>query len=96
MPPRGGHEMPAEPTVARFYAALLAQLGAPVAQTGPAARKYALEQLAVRVLRGVGARMLVIDELHNMLGGTRTARRSPELAAWLGRAAHPHRRGRHP
>lgn len=78
-------QMPAEPTVARFYAALLAQLGAPVAQTGPAARKYALEQLAVRVLRGVGARMLVIDELHNMLGGTRTARGEfLILLRWLG------------
>jgi hypothetical protein len=78
-------QMPAEPTVARFYAALLAQLGAPVAQTGPAARKYALEQLAVRVLRGVGARMLVIDELHNMLGGTRTARGEfLTLLRWLG------------
>ena len=78
-------QMPAEPTVARFYAALLAQLGAPVAQTGPAARKYALEQLAVRVLRGVGARMLVIDELQNMLGGTRTARGEfLTLLRWLG------------
>ena len=61
-------QMPTEPTVSRFYAALLTNLGAPVPRAGPAARKQELEQLALRVLRGVGARVLVIDELHNMLG----------------------------
>jgi len=48
-------------------------------------RKQELEQLALRVLRGVGARMLVIDELHNMLAGTRTARGEfLNLLRWLG------------
>ncbi len=78
-------QMPTEPTVARFYAALLTRLGAPVARAGPAARKHDLEQLALQGLRGVGARVLVIDELHNILGGTRTARGEfLNLLRWLG------------
>jgi len=78
-------QMPTEPTVVRFYAALLTRLGAPVARAGPSARKHELEQLALQVLRGVGARVLVIDELHNILGGTRTARGEfLNLLRWLG------------
>ena len=78
-------QMPTEPTVARFYAALLARLGAPVASAGPGGRKHELEQLALRVLRGIGARMLIIDELNNILGGSRTARGEfLNLLRWLG------------
>ncbi len=78
-------QMPTEPTVARFYAALLTRLGAPVASAGPGGRKHELEQLALRVLRGVGTRVLMIDELHNILGGTRTARGEfLNLLRWLG------------
>ena len=78
-------QMPTEPTVARFYAAMLAHLGAPSARAGPGVRKHDLEQLALRVLRGVGTRVLVIDELNNMLGGTRTARGEfLNLLRWLG------------
>jgi hypothetical protein len=78
-------QMPTEPTVSRFYAALLDHLKAPVGRTGPGARKHGLEQLAVRVLRGVDARVLVIDELNNVLGGTRTARGEfLNLLRWLG------------
>lgn len=78
-------QMPTEPTVARFYAALLAHLRAPVAHAGPGARKHELEQLALRVLRGIGTRVLVIDELNNMLSGTRMARGEfLNLLRWLG------------
>ncbi len=77
-------QMPTEPTVSRFYAALLAKLGAPAPRAGPP-RKQELEQLSLRVLRGVGARVLVIDELHNMLAGTRTNRGEfLNLLRWLG------------
>jgi len=56
-----------------------------VASAGPGGRKHELEQLALRVLRGVGTRVLMIDELHNMLGGTRTARGEfLNLLRWLG------------
>ena len=79
-------QMPTEPTVARFYAALLSRLGAPMAGAG---RKHELEQAALRVLRGVGARVLVIDELHNVLGGNRTVRAEfLSLLRWLGNELH--------
>ena len=75
-------QMPTEPTVTRFYASLLSRLGAP---TRPGLRKYDLEQILLRVLRGVKARALLIDELHNMLAGAPTARREfLNLLRWLG------------
>ncbi|WP_425587150.1 TniB family NTP-binding protein [Streptomyces violaceusniger] len=66
-------QMPSDPTVIRFYVALLAALGAPLR-----ARSYRLadvEQLTLRLLRSAGVRMLVIDELHNILGGRGDRRR---------------------
>lgn len=65
-------QMPSDPKVARFYTALLTALGAPLRprQTVPV-----LEQLTLRLLRETGVRMLVIDELHNVLAGRGEARR---------------------
>jgi Bacterial TniB protein len=66
-------QMPSEPSVTRFYTALLAATGAPMR-----ARQYRLadlEQLVLRLLRAAGVRMLVIDELHNILGGRGDRRR---------------------
>jgi ATP-dependent Clp protease ATP-binding subunit ClpA len=66
-------QMPSEPSVTRFYTALLAATGAPMR-----ARQYRLaelEQLVLRLLRAAGVRMLVIDELHNVLGGHGDRRR---------------------
>ncbi|GAB2452005.1 TniB family NTP-binding protein [Nocardia tengchongensis] len=60
-------QMPSEPSVSRFYVALLAALGAPIRPRAP--RLADLEQLVLRLCRAVGVQMLVIDELHNMLGG---------------------------
>lgn len=65
-------QMPSEPSTARFYAALLAATGAPARAR---ARLPELEQLVLRVLRATGVRMLVIDELHNILGGRGESRR---------------------
>lgn len=65
-------QMPSEPSVSRFYVALLAALGAPLR---PRLRLSALEQLALSLLRSVGIRMLVIDELHNVLAGNGINRR---------------------
>lgn len=81
-------QMPTEPTVARFYAMLLDELGAPhVRAIGRGARKHDLERLALDVLRGVGARVLVIDELHNLLAGRQDARREfLNLLRYLGNA----------
>jgi type II secretory pathway predicted ATPase ExeA len=65
-------QMPSEPSITRFYALLLAGMGAPLR---PRARVAELEQLALRLMRAVGARMLVIDELHNILAGKADLRR---------------------
>lgn len=65
-------QMPSEPSIPRFYTAVLAALGAP---TGPRRRVADLEQLTLAVLRRVGVRILVIDELHNVLAGRADVRR---------------------
>ena len=65
-------QMPSEPSVIRFYVALLAALGAPLR---PRQRLAELEQVTLGLLRAVGVRVLVIDELHNVLAGRGDARR---------------------
>jgi hypothetical protein len=65
-------QMPSGPTVTRFYAQLLETLHVPMRSY---ARLPELETLALRTLRAVRARLLVIDELHNMLAGPRAAQR---------------------
>ena len=65
-------QMPSEPSVIRFYIALLAAMGAPIR---PRSRLPEVEQLALTLLRQVGVRMLVIDELHNVLAGNSVNRR---------------------
>jgi type II secretory pathway predicted ATPase ExeA len=65
-------QMPSEPSIIRFYAMLLAGMGAPLR---PRSRVAELEQLALRMMRAVGARVLIIDELHNSLAGKSDARR---------------------
>lgn len=66
-------QMPSEPSVGRFYTALLAATGAPV--TGRQQRLADLEQVTLRVLRAASVKVLVIDELHNVLGGRGDRRR---------------------
>ena len=60
-------QMPPVPSAARFYTAVLTALGTPVGYHGGAPR---MEGLALRLLGAVGCRMLVIDELHNLLAAT--------------------------
>ncbi|MFE7802535.1 TniB family NTP-binding protein [Nocardia sp. NPDC057440] len=66
-------QMPSDPAVVRFYTAVLAALGAPLRARAP--RLAELEQLVLRLLRATGVRMLVIDELHNVLGGRESGAR---------------------
>ena len=61
-------QMPSEPRVSRFYMLLLTTLGLPLHSRRPLAD---LEGMTLRVLRAVGVKMLVIDELHNRLAGNR-------------------------
>ena len=65
-------QMPSEPSVLRFYIALLAALGAPLQ---PRRRLADVEQIALKLLRVTGVRVLVIDELHNVLAGQGNSRR---------------------
>lgn len=65
-------QMPSEPSVIRFYTALLAALGAPLRSRY---RVADLEQTTLRLLRAAAVRMLLIDELHNVLGGRGDGRR---------------------
>lgn len=65
-------QMPSEPSVARFYGMLLAGLGAPMRKQ---ARLVELEQIALHLLRTVQVRVLIIDELHNILGAKENVRR---------------------
>ena len=59
-------QMPSEPSALRFYTALLAAIGAPLR---PQRRLPEAERLALSLLREVGVRVLVIDEIHNVLAG---------------------------
>jgi len=65
-------QMPSEPSVIRFYVALLAAMGAPLR---PRQRLADLERATLALLRAVGVRILVIDELHNLLAGRGETRR---------------------
>ncbi len=60
-------EMVGKPGERRFYAELLALLGAP---QSPRADIVQMEQAALRLLKAVGVQVLVIDEVHNLLAGS--------------------------
>ncbi len=65
-------QMPSEPSIKRFYSALLVAIGAPIR---PRQQLAELEQQALRLLRGVKVQMLVIDELHNIMAGAGSSQR---------------------
>jgi hypothetical protein len=75
-------QVPPSPTVGRIYGAILAGLGVPGALHG---RSPELEGVALRLLRRVGCRMLVLDELHNLLAApTQRQRELLNLLRYLG------------
>jgi hypothetical protein len=63
-------QMPPDPSMVRFYSMLISSTGAPVR----AGRAAELEQMALNRMKSVEARMLVIDELHNVLAGQANVR----------------------
>lgn len=65
-------QMPSGPDECRFLAAILTELGMPYSN---GARVVALQDIALRTMRMTGVRMLVIDELHNLLSGSRLQQR---------------------
>lgn len=75
-------QMPSGPDESRFFATILDELGMPYENR---ARLIALQDTALRTMRLTGVRMLIIDELHNLLSGSRSQqRRLLNLLRWLG------------
>src|SRR5712675_757970 len=75
-------QMPPAPDERRFFSAILEALGAPDRLNDRLSTK---QDTAVRMMRATGVRMLVIDEVHNLLSGTRDQqRRVLNLLRWLG------------
>lgn len=74
-------QMPTTPSNRHFYSALLAALGSPVIVSSTDLR----EQHVLRMMRLVGVRLLIIDELHNLLSGSpRQQREFLNLLRFLG------------
>ena len=75
-------QMPPGPDEARFFGAILDELGFP---HRPADRVPKRQDAAVRLIRETGVRCLVIDDAHNLLSGSRLQqRRLLNLLRWLG------------
>jgi len=75
-------QMPAGPDESRLFGAILDALGMPFS---PRDRVASKQDAAVRIMRATDARLLVIDELHNLLSGTSTQqRRLLNVLRWLG------------
>ena len=59
-------QMPSDPTIKRFYSAIIAALGSPIAIYQSIIKH---EMIALKLLRATQTRMLIIDEIHNILAG---------------------------
>jgi hypothetical protein len=65
--------MPPEPAMSRFYSAVLAAIGDPPAQARP--QVAGLERSTVLALNMANVRVLILDELHNILAASNKVRR---------------------
>jgi Cdc6-like AAA superfamily ATPase len=75
-------QMPAGPDELRFFGAVLDAIGFPYR---PSERLCNRQDTAMRMLRQTRVRMLVIDEVHNLLSGSRLQqRRLLNVLRWLG------------
>jgi len=69
-------QAPPAPDERRFYLHILAAVGAPATALSMRAQSVAsLEVRVVSLLRGLGLRMIMIDEVHNLLAGTHREQR---------------------
>lgn len=64
-------QMPSNPSVRRFYSAILNALGAPIIYSTTA--QY--ENIAIKLMKATEVKVLVIDELHNLLAGNNNVQR---------------------
>lgn len=75
-------QMPAGPDEPRFFGVILDELGFPHLLSDRVSKR---QDAAVRMLRETSVRILVIDEVHNLLSGSRLQqRRLLNLLRWLG------------
>jgi hypothetical protein len=75
-------QMSIGPDEPRFFGAILKQLGFPVMLSDRVAKR---QEAAVRLMEETNVRLLVIDDVHNLLSGSRVAqRRLLNLLRWLG------------
>ena len=75
-------QMPAGPDESRFFGAILDELGFPHIAADRVAK---CQDAAVRMLRATSVSVLVIDEVHNLLSGSRLhQRRLLNVLRWLG------------
>jgi hypothetical protein len=75
-------QMPSGPDERRFWGAILRAIAFPGA---PPERLSTQQDLTVRLMRAANVQMLVIDDVHNLLSGTRIRqRRVLNLMRWLG------------
>ncbi len=75
-------QMPAGPDEPRFFGAILDEIGYPHSLSDRASKR---QDTAVRMLRETRVQVLVIDEVHNLLSGSRLQqRRLLNLLRWLG------------
>lgn len=65
-------QMPSDPSVSRFYSMLLHILNVP---TRGRPRLSELESLTLKILQKIKVRLLVIDEVHNILAGSTSEQR---------------------
>ena len=59
-------QMPSSPTIQRFYFAIFAALGSPVVSYSSTAKS---EAMALKLLKVTQTKVLIIDEIHNLLAG---------------------------
>ena len=64
-------QMPSNPSVRRFYSTMLDVLGAPIAYSTTA--QY--ESIAIKLMKVTEVKILIIDELHNLLAGNNNVQR---------------------
>ena len=79
--PAVGMEMPPGPSEKAFWRDLLARIGVPMRPRDPADH---LQDLALRLLRQMRCRVLLVDEVHNLLSGSyREQRRMLNLLKYI-------------
>jgi hypothetical protein len=75
-------QMPPGPDEARFFGAMLKELGHPVVTSAQVCKR---QEAAVRLLGETGVKMILVDEVHNLLSGSPLQqRRMLNVLRWLG------------